>query len=231
MASEDQTPATSAHDIVANVSAKKWRIIGIFSVLLLVGISAILAWSRRTQPTTPVPAATDQPVIAAPTTTTEAVPQTPVVAPYTSESYNMDQVNISGEPRITDDSLDLGSDILVVSDVRGELNTAKDGDKTDVRALISAQTSRKARITVAYAKSGEKTPREVEDDYYQFSHMVVLEQLDADSVYKYTVIATDLDGATVASDQFVFYTGAPSVSLIDVLQNAVQKVFGWALGS
>jgi uncharacterized protein RhaS with RHS repeats len=59
--------------------------------------------------------------------------------------------------------------------------------------------------------------------------MVIITGLDADSVYRYSVKAVDPNGNKDSSDQFVFYTGAPNVSLMDVLGNATQKVFGWAM--
>ena len=59
--------------------------------------------------------------------------------------------------------------------------------------------------------------------------MLILTGLDPDSVYKYTISAIDPNNIRVNSEQFVFYTGAPNVSLMAVLENATQKVFGWAM--
>jgi len=119
--------------------------------------------------------------------------------------------------------------LLEVSDIKSELYTIKDGDRSEVKAIISCQTNRKTTLEIEYFKSGEKITRMMQDVFPSSNHITILSSLDTDSVYRYSVSALDSKGNIANSDQFVFYTGAPSVSLMDTLSNATQKVFGWAM--
>lgn len=147
-----------------------------------------------------------------------------------SENFNATQISVNGGVGLSDTLVDFeNSGILAVTNVKSELYSIKDGDKSEVKAIISCQTNKKATIEIEYFKSGEKTSKTMKDDFFGLNHMVIVPALDADSVYRYAVKATDPAGNAVSSDQFVFYTGAPNVSLMDVLGNALQKVFGWAM--
>ncbi len=147
-----------------------------------------------------------------------------------SENFNATQISVNGGVGLSDVLMDFeNSGVLTVNNVKSELYTIKDGDKSEVKAIISCQTNKKTTIEISYFKSGEKTPKVMKDDFFGLNHMVIIPSLDADSVYRYSVRATDPSANSVNSDQFVFYTGAPNVSLMDVLGNATQKVFGWAM--
>ncbi len=122
------------------------------------------------------------------------------------------------------------SPLLEISDIKSELYSIKDGDKNEVKAIINCKTSKKAFIGVKYFKSGEKNGKMVKDAYSGFNHTLIVSALDIDSVYKYSISAVDIFGNKAESEQLVFYTGAPNISLVDTLENAVRKVFGWALG-
>jgi len=147
-----------------------------------------------------------------------------------SENFNATQISVNGGVGLSDVLVDFeNGGVLIIDNVKSELYTIKDGDKSEVKAIIGCQTNKKTTIEVSYFKSGEKVTKSMKDDFFGLSHMVVVPALDADSVYRYSVKATDPSGNAVDSDQFVFYTGAPNVSLMDVLGNATQKVFGWAM--
>lgn len=147
-----------------------------------------------------------------------------------SENFNVSQISINGGVGISDSMVDFeNSGLLTVSNVRSELYSIKDGEKDEVKAIIGFQTNKKTITEVEYLKSGEKNAKIMKDDYFSLSHVVIIPALEPDSVYRYVVKAQDPIGNRVSSDQFVFYTGAPNISLMDVLSNATQKVFGWAM--
>ncbi|MFZ2189137.1 MAG: hypothetical protein WAV73_06270 [Candidatus Moraniibacteriota bacterium] len=147
-----------------------------------------------------------------------------------SENFNATQISVNGGVGLSDVLVDFeDGGVLTISNVKSELYTIKDGEKSEVKAIISCQTNKKTTIEIEYFKSGEKVNKTIKDDFFGLNHMVIITGLDADSVYRYSVKAVDPNGNKVSSDQFVFYTGAPNVSLMDVLGNATQKVFGWAM--
>jgi hypothetical protein len=120
--------------------------------------------------------------------------------------------------------------LLKIGDIKSELYSIKEGDKTEIKGLINCSTTKRAKAELEYFKSGTTDAKTIAEQAYSTQHSWVIAGLDADSVYKYSLRAMDVSGNEISSEQFVFYTGAPNVSLIDVLSNAVRKVFGWALG-
>jgi len=145
-----------------------------------------------------------------------------------SENFKISQVTINN-PNSTGVVDFEESTVLKIDNIKSELYSVKEGDKETVKAIISCNTSKRSNIEVEYIKSGEKQGTTVKDDLYGLGHVLILTGLDPDSVYKYTVNAVDPKNIRVNSEQFVFYTGAPNVSLMAVLENATQKVFGWAM--
>jgi len=145
-----------------------------------------------------------------------------------SENFDMMQINLEGSGTNVFDFSE--NEILALDNITSELYSAKEGDKSEIRAMISCQTNKRSFVEVEYFKSGEKDKKIVKDISLGFSHILVIPALDPDSVYKYSLSATDLNQTKIYSEQFVFYSGAGNISLVDILGSAVQKVFGWALG-
>lgn len=146
-----------------------------------------------------------------------------------SENFDLLQINLEGSGTNVFDLAE--NEILELSRIKSELYIAKENDKSEIRAIISCRTNKRSYIEVAYSKSGEKDKKIIKDTDLGFSHVLAIPALDPDSVYKYSVNATDLNQAQVSSEQFVFYTGAGNISLVDILGSAAQKVFGWAIGN
>jgi hypothetical protein len=159
-------------------------------------------------------------------TTTEAAKRAKAVAQ--SENFDMMQINLEGSAT---NVFDFGeNEILTMTNVTSELYSARQGDKSEIRAVISCQTNKRAYVEVEYYKSGEKDKKIVKDSFLGFSHMLLLPALDPDAVYRYSISATDLNQIKIYSEQYVFYTGPGNISLVDILGSAVQKVFGWTMG-
>lgn len=145
-----------------------------------------------------------------------------------SENFDMLQISLEGSAT---NVFDFGeNEIFTLSNVASELYSTKEGDKSEIRALISCRTNKRSYVEVEYFKSGEKDKKTIKDSYLGYNHILVIPALDPDSVYRYSISATDLNQTKIYSEQFVFYTGVGNISLLDILGSAVQKVFGWALG-
>jgi len=217
---------------------KRGRRIVILSIIILLILAALYflfktyLWPKPDLPTnlinTDLPVKTadtaeETPPAAAAATTDKLNP-----AIASSENYDLLQISLEGSGT---DVFDFGeNEILELSQITSELYSAKEGDKNEIRAVISCRTNKRAYTEVTYAKSGEKDSKIVKEVNPGFGHMLIVPALDPDSVYKYSIKATDLNQAQLASEQFVFYTGAGNISLVDILGSAVQKVFGWAIG-
>jgi hypothetical protein len=146
-----------------------------------------------------------------------------------SENFKISQITVNDNLDTTNTVDFEGSAVLKMDDIKSELYSVKEGDKETIKAIISCNTSKRSNVEVVYIKSGEKQGTTIKDNFYSLGHMLILTGLDPDSVYKYTISAVDSNENKVSSEQFVFYTGAPNVSLMAVLENATQKVFGWAM--
>jgi len=159
-------------------------------------------------------------------TTTEPVRAGQAIAG--SENFDLLQINLEGSGTNVFDLAD--NEIFTIDRVASELYSVKDGDKSEIRAVISCKTNKRSYAEAEYFKNGEKDKKIIQGGYLDFNHILIIPDLDPDSVYKYSVSATDLNQIKIYSEQFVFYTGAGNISLVDLLSNAVEKVFGWTMG-
>lgn len=229
--------AVSAEPAEPEKNGKK-RIIIILIILLLVSAALFYLFKFALAPkpgSQPGPIDVSQPVktievakdITPATTTTESAKSGQAIA--SSENFDLLQISLEGSGT---NVYDFGeNELFTLSNISSELYSAKQGDKSEIRAVVSCQTNKRSYIEVEYLKSGEKDKQVIRDEYLGFNHVLVIPALDPDSVYKYSISATDLNQTKVYSEQFVFYTGVGSISLVDILGNAVQKVFGWAIGN
>lgn len=211
---------------------KKRLFIKVALVLLaVVFFSKLYSDYKKTNEIAVVPVASNfNPKVLGQTDTTSSGTVKKPEAVASSENFNATQISVNGGVGLSDALVDFeNSGLLTVNNVKSELYSTKEGDKSEVKAIISCQTNKKTIIQVEYLKSGEKEAKVFKDEYFGLSHVVVIPALDSDSVYRYTVSAQDPTGNKAISEQFVFYTGAPNISLMEVLSNATQKVFGWAM--
>lgn len=225
-----EAPSKEATLVEAKEEAKNKRnrriiIVIIIILLLLLGLYILLLMPSSPKPTSYGDTINiNQKVTMA--TSTLAAKRAKAIAE--SENFEMLQINLEGSGT---NIFDFGeTELFTLSNITSELYTTKSGEKTEIRAAISCQTSRRAFVEVEYFKSGEKNKKVFKNTYLGFNHILVIPALEPDSVYRYSISATDLNQTKIYSEQYVFYTGAGNISLIDVLGNAVQKVFGWAIG-
>ena len=144
---------------------------------------------------------------------------------FTSEDYKVKSITLGGRADF-EFSNEEDAESLRIDDVLGELVVS---EKDDTKIILNWRTNKAAISRLEYQKNRDVAVKTVMENDFGYSHTMVLSALDSGSVYNYVIKAVDRSGSELESDRYVFYSGEPNASLIDVLQNAVQKVFGWAI--
>lgn len=147
------------------------------------------------------------------------------VGVLSSENYRVGQIVLGGDVGV----LSQGDEYteLAIADIRGETLGSK--NQNEGRALITWKTSKAARSTLRYSKTSGGSEKTIDEDGFGMSHSAVLSGLDMASTYLYTVTVRDRFGNEVTSDSHAVYTGTRVVSLFELITNALQEVFGWAV--
>ena len=143
-----------------------------------------------------------------------------------NEKYRLPQVAFGGG--LTSFFPGLGEPLgpLDISDVRSEILKTK--DKKGIKLVVNWETRRPTKCSVEYAK-GEGQGKSIAEDYFSVSHSAIFSDLESASTYNYIITAKDKLGGEAMSDKFAVYTGAPEISLLDLLAGAFKDVFGWAV--
>ncbi len=146
-------------------------------------------------------------------------------ANYWSEHYRVGDIAIGGEAEffLSDDD----PSPLEITDVRGDAFTEK--NKQEVRLVLTWRTNKLAKADVEYSKGVGQTPKVSSEDEYSLNHSLIISGLDQASTYVYTIKSKDRFGNEEASDPHAVYTGSRTVSLFDLIADAVGDVFGWAV--
>lgn len=166
---------------------------------------------------------------ALPSTTTESPATEPVLlfgdANYRSENFRVGDIAIGGEAAflLTEDT----PEPLTISAIRGETFTEKNDQ--EVKLVLSWTTNKLSVSEVAYSKGIGQPTDTVRKDAYALNHSIILSGLDPGATYVYTIAAEDRFGTRITSNTYAVYTGAQSVSLFDLIADAVGEVFGWAI--
>jgi len=144
---------------------------------------------------------------------------------FKSENYQIKQVTFGGDVTIPlDDSQNRN---LEIEDVSSELLTTR--DQEDVKLVVSWKTNKPATSILDYGKDLNNSKETIKEDNYGFTHSAVLSSLDYSSAYSYRIKIEDRWVNEIDSKEFAFYTGAPKVSLVDLLFGAFSDVFSWAI--
>lgn len=141
-----------------------------------------------------------------------------------SANYKMPFLGFGGEETFLAETGQAGN--LKIIDPESQLVRTK--DKKDTELIVKWKTTKPAKCLLAFSKPGGQE-KSVEENNFVIEHQAVLKQLDTAATYNYEIEARDRIGATLKSDKFVFYTGAPELSLIDLLSGAFKDIFGWAM--
>jgi hypothetical protein len=148
-------------------------------------------------------------------------------ANYQSENFRVGDIAIGGEAEflLTEDT----PEPIEISAIRGEAFTEK--NQQEVKLVLSWKTNKLAKSTVAYSKGVGQTQKTINEEDYALNHSLIISGLDQSSTYVYTIASQDRFGNTMTSDPYAVYTGSRTVSLFDLIANAVGEVFGWAISS
>ncbi len=143
---------------------------------------------------------------------------------FASQNFKTPQISFggdaiamqSGEQSAAPELLDLRSELLMT--------------KTDqqVKFLLSWKTNKLCQSSIEYMKEGQAEGKTVADEGYGFVHSVEVAPLNYSTSYSYIVSVRDKWGNEIKSDKLAFYTGAPNVSIFDLLGGAFKDMFGWA---
>lgn len=146
-------------------------------------------------------------------------------ANFQSENFRVGDISIGGEAEflLSEDN----PDPLEVSSIRGEAFTEK--NKQEVKLVVSWRTNKLAKSTISYSKGVGQAKKSVSEEDYSLNHSIIIPGLDQASTYVYEIVSEDRYGSQVTSESHAVYTGSRSVSLFDLIANAVGEVFGWAV--
>ncbi|MBI2439305.1 MAG: hypothetical protein HYV45_01735 [Candidatus Moranbacteria bacterium] len=146
-------------------------------------------------------------------------------ANYTSENFRIGEIAIGGEAEfiLTEDS----PEPLVISSIRGEAFTEK--TKQEVKLVLSWKTNKLAKSEIGYSKGVGQAKKTVNEDSYSLNHSIIIPGLDQASTYVYEIVARDRFGNEATSESHAIFTGSKTVSLFDLIADAIGEVFGWAV--
>lgn len=146
-------------------------------------------------------------------------------ANYESENFRVGDVSIGGEAEflLSEDS----PEPLEVTAIRGESFTEK--NKPEVKLVVNWRTNKLAKSEIFYSKGVGQAKKSIAEDDFSLNHSVIIPGLDQASTYVYEITSSDRFGNTITSESHAVYTGSRTVSLFDLIANAVGDVFGWAV--
>ncbi|MBP7811625.1 MAG: hypothetical protein KA054_02155 [Candidatus Moranbacteria bacterium] len=144
---------------------------------------------------------------------------------YQSENFRAESIIIGGEAELFVPEDDLSS--FEIADIRGEAFAEK--SKQEIRLVITWKTNKLSQAEIEYSKGSGQAPKVVLEEGFGISHSITISGLDQASTYVYMIKSSDRFGNTVSSEQHAVYTGSKTVSLFDLIADAVGEVFGWAV--
>jgi len=142
-----------------------------------------------------------------------------------SKNYRIKQIKFGGNIVLADGGM---KDIpLKIYDVRSE--TVSSNEDSEPRFLITWKTNKEAISDIVYSKNSGSDVKKIAEVGYGFEHSALLKNIDFSTIYIYRVSSVDRWGNKVATEYFSAYTGEKSESIFDLIVNAVEDVFGWAM--
>jgi len=141
-----------------------------------------------------------------------------------SENYQSTLITFGGNTAMPDNLKEVA---LKIEEVKSELLTTK--DQEEIKLLISWKTNKTSISEIEYGRSANQLEKKVKESKYGYRHSSMLSSLDPATAYVYRIRSKDKWGNEKISENFAFYTGAPNVSLIDLLLGTFKDVFSWAI--
>ncbi len=141
-----------------------------------------------------------------------------------SQNYRIKQIRFGGNILLADKNKDLP---LEISDVNSETITSRENGEPEF--LITWKTNKEAISEIVYAKNDGSDVKRINEEGYGFEHSVLLDNIDFSTIYVFRIKSKDRWGNSVATEYFSAYTGEKSASIFDLIANAIEDVFGWAM--
>jgi hypothetical protein len=143
---------------------------------------------------------------------------------FTSQNFRSPQIYFGGEAiTFPSGQQSVSPDIL---DLRSELLTTK--NEQQVKFLLKWRTNKPSLSSVEYMREGQTGGKNISEDGYGYIHSAEISPLNFSTSYSYIVHVKDKWGNETQSEKLTFYTGAPNVSIFDLLGGAFKDMFGWA---
>ncbi len=203
----------------------------IITILLLLGVGGYVFFTKNSAPeiestdlTKPVQSGSSSVIKEAEPGVSDQVPLFGDTN-YQSENFRVGDISIGGEAEflLSEDS----PEPLEVTSIRGEAFTEK--NKQEVKLVVNWRTNKLAKSLVSYSKGVGQAKKSIEEEDYSLNHSVIIPGLDQASTYVYEITSSDRYGNVITSESHAVYTGSRTVSLFDLIANAVGEVFGWAV--
>jgi hypothetical protein len=142
----------------------------------------------------------------------------------TSENFKIKEMKFGGAIAMASG---LENPNFEISDIRSDL--VKTSAKEENKLMIKWRTNKLAVSTIEYSPMNGNSPKKLREENYGFGHSVILSGLEPGTAYTYVIKGRDKWANEISSDRFSAYTGIKTVSVFDLIVNAVKEVFGWAV--
>lgn len=143
-----------------------------------------------------------------------------------SENYRVSQIKFGGNSAVMDNGKSRNTQ-LEIYQVKSENILSQEDNEP--RILISWKTNKEAISKVEYAKSDGKDAAVATEEGYGFEHSMLIKNMEFSTIYTYRIESSDKWGNKVNTEYFSAYTGDKSESIFDLITNAIEDVFGWAM--
>lgn len=207
------------------------KIINLRNIVILIGLIILVSFVAQNKfamlmPSSTQTAENNEPAIANENTGGHILGDTATPTPvqyFASQNFHSPEISVGGEAIVQSS----GQQAVApeIYDLRSELLTTKNDQA--VKLAVSWKTGKPCLSSVEFMRSGEQTGKNISEGDYGYVHSAVLAPLSFSTSYSYLISAKDKWGNEVKSEKLSFYTGAPKVSIFDLLGGAFKNLFGW----
>jgi len=148
-----------------------------------------------------------------------------IPAPYASENYGIKQMVFGGSLVVLTENNDNSE--LQISDIRSEVLSTS--NQKENKLLVAWKTNKLTLSELEYGKASSNDSKIIQETSYGFNHSAVLANLEHGTAYNFVIRVKDRWGNTATSNRFAAYSGSKAVSVFELISNALDDTFGWAV--
>jgi len=141
------------------------------------------------------------------------------------ERYRLGHISVGGDTEMYFPSKEIRP--LEIFNISYQVMKEDEGEKTNM--LIEWETNKLSRGSVLYRKYSENDFRAREETGFNIEHAVLLENLNPETTYVFSITSEDRWGQEEESERYAMYSGDRAASLFDLLEEAFGEAFGWAM--